>query len=128
MEHFCEPTTRRYRGNEQDDDDDGIFDEVQLAVPVENFLVYRWDWKDFQAFLIGGVTPKLLWITELAFLVVEDCNYAGVFGHHNYIAATFDATSGKRLVLFLVQTSPSDKTTAEVGVFGVHWRPAIVYN
>jgi hypothetical protein len=125
MEHFCEPTTRRYRGNEQDDDDDGTFDEVQLSVPVEDFLVYRWDWKELRTFLIGGVTPKLLWITGSAFLVVDE-HYMSSFDHQIYISANImQATSHEEHALFLVLMAPEDKITAEVGVF---WRAVATSN
>jgi hypothetical protein len=116
MEHFCEPTARRY---EDDDDDDEIFDEVQLAVPVEDFLVYRWDWKDLQAFLTdGGVTPKRLWLTENAFLIVEESGDTYCFYRNDYIAASMVAMDGLGLqVLMLVQLHQSNKSTAELGVF-----------
>jgi hypothetical protein len=58
MEQFFTPT-QRYRDKwELDRDDvDGPFEytEVELAVPVEDFLVYRWDWEDLRAFLTMGV-------------------------------------------------------------------------
>jgi hypothetical protein len=57
MEQLCKPT-RRYQDLLEQDDDDEIThhfecSEVQLDVPVEDFLVYDWDWKDLQTFLTG---------------------------------------------------------------------------
>jgi hypothetical protein len=117
IEQVC---TRRF----QDDDDDGAFDftEVQLAMPVEDFLVYRWEWEDLKAFLNGGIKPKLLWITENAFLAVEQ---SGDMDRQNYIAANMRATSGEELALILVQHRESDKSTAELGVF---WRALATSN
>jgi hypothetical protein len=83
MEQFCKPTTRRYQGISEASafrDDPFEYTEVKLDVPLEDFLVYRWDWKDLQAFLsTGGVTPKKLWITEHAFLAVEESGDMGRF-------------------------------------------------
>jgi hypothetical protein len=39
IEQVCTPT-RRFQGGMVDDDFDWL--EVQLAMPVEDFLVYRW--------------------------------------------------------------------------------------
>jgi hypothetical protein len=44
-------------------------DEVELAVPVEEFLIYRWDWEDLSKFAYGDALDKILWITEDMFLV-----------------------------------------------------------
>lgn len=73
-EQFFRPT-RRYQNifAREWDDDDGPFTfaytELELAVPVEDFLVYPWDWKDLYVFVTGGVMRKILWITKYAYLV-----------------------------------------------------------
>jgi hypothetical protein len=86
--------------------------EVQLAVSVEDFLVYNWDWKELRAFLTGGVTPKFLWITENAFLVVQeswhdfDFDFDKISG---YVHAIFHETSGQGQELALVHVHHEDK-------------------
>jgi hypothetical protein len=119
IEQVCLPT-RRFQG--VDDDDAFEFTEVQLAMPVEDFLVYRWEWEDLKVFLKGGVKSIMLWITEHAFLVVEE---SGDMQRQNYIAANMRATSGEELALILVQFRESDKSTAELGVF---WRALATSN
>jgi hypothetical protein len=47
---------------------------------VEDFLVNRWDWKDLRAFLTGGATLKILWITKNTFIVVEESGDEFEFG------------------------------------------------
>ena len=124
MEQICTPT-RRYQDTiypDWDDDDNGDFDyaEVQLDMSVEDFLVYRWDWKDLHAFLTGDVKPKLLWITENAFLAVNEDGETDASNYADYIAATIQESSDLSYpALILVVIHPSDDVTAELGVF---WR------
>jgi hypothetical protein len=109
----------RYPQNGNDDD----FEEVQLAVPVEDFLSYRWDWRELKAFLYEEVKPKLLWLTERAFLVVDE----DIFRFHgrNLLAAYIGATSGEEHVLILVQMSQSDAPIEGLNVF---WRAVATSN
>jgi hypothetical protein len=77
MEHFFLPfCLLRYQDilDEQSNSeyDPHEYTDIQLAVPMEDFLVYRWDWKDLRAFLTGGVTTNIFWITGDAFLVVRE--------------------------------------------------------
>jgi hypothetical protein len=133
MEQICTPT-RRYQDAFFDhdwDDDDGNFHytELQLAIPVEDFLVYHWDWTDLKAFLTRDAKTIMLWITEHAFLVVEEGGLdMGRFEDHRYIAADIRVFTswqeqeqvlilGHEHALILVQTSLSDKPTAELNVF-----------
>jgi hypothetical protein len=122
----CSPT-RRYQGmlGRDDDDDDFDWTEMQLAMPVEDFLVYRWEWEDLKAFLDGGVKSLMMWITEHAFLAVEESPDMDRFAHNDYIAANIRTTSGEELALILVQLRGSDKLTAELGVF---WRALATSN
>jgi hypothetical protein len=73
MEQLFTPT-RRYQDIWEEDNDGDPFEytEVALAVPVEDLLINRWDWRDLRAFLTGGATPKILWITDDVFLVDEE--------------------------------------------------------
>jgi hypothetical protein len=128
MEQFCSPS-RRY----QDilDVDDYDWTEVQLAVPVEDFLAYRWVWEDLQAFLTGDIKPKLLWITENAFLLVEESGDMYRFAGQSYMAANIEETAGmtypnaREHALTLVQIYQSDHLIAELGVF---WRAVATSN
>jgi hypothetical protein len=45
--------------------------EVQLAIPVEEFLIYRWTWADLRAFVTAGAMQKIVWITKNTFLSVD---------------------------------------------------------
>jgi hypothetical protein len=94
---------------------------------VEDFLVYRWDWRDLKAFLHQGPNNRLLWITECTFLVAEDWNDTGiyVFNDHDYFAADIRAAKGEALALLLVEPYQSDKFTAEPCVF---WRAMATSN
>jgi hypothetical protein len=70
MEDFFTPTRRlrdQSNGNE-------VFerDEVQLSVPLEDFMMQPWDWSDLLSFITGGQMRKIVWITEDAFLAIED--------------------------------------------------------
>jgi hypothetical protein len=124
MEQLCAPT-RRFREiwERGRDDDDDLFEytEVELAVPVEEFLNYCWDWKDLRSFLIGGATPKLLWITENSFLVIDD--HVNAFDLdddiHRCIAAEIQTPSGQaqEQTLILARLYDSDMSTGEVSVF-----------
>ncbi len=69
IEQVCTPT-RRFQVGMVDDDFDWL--EVQLAVLVDDFFVYRWLRDDWKSFLNGGVKGKMRCITESEFLVVEE--------------------------------------------------------
>jgi hypothetical protein len=129
MDQFFTPT-RRY----QDlfgvgmDDDLGPFEytEIELAVPVEEFLVCNLDWKYLWAFLTGaGVTKKILWITEDVFLVVDDDE--NDFHFHDdapgsFLKADFQGTSGQEQTLILACNDFS------IGVANVFWRAITTSN
>jgi hypothetical protein len=123
MEQLCKPTQRYQDLLEQDDDEitrTSHFEctEVQLDVSVEDFLVYDWDWKDLQAFLsTRGVTPKMLWITEHAFLVVESGDTRYHKENHDYIAANIQTMNGQEHVLILMQLLGSDTPIPGLNVF-----------
>jgi hypothetical protein len=133
MEHLFTPTRRYQDLFEQDrDDDDGPFEytEVELAVSVEDFLIYHWDWADLLAFVTGGIMRKILWITRSTFLVVEDARNLFDFNEDTlncYVDAEIQATSGQEQTLTLANVSHLDipVSTGEVGVF---WRAIMTSN
>jgi hypothetical protein len=112
------------------------FTEVDLIVPVEEFLVYRWDWKDLQAFVTGDFLYKIVWITDVAFIAVEDNKNdvdfrdAALGGR---ISADIQATSGQEQKLTLaymasegtVEDKEIPESTREVSVF---WRAIMTSN
>jgi hypothetical protein len=114
MEKFFTPARRYQDIWEEDirdnDDDPFAYTEVALAVPVEDFLVNRWDWKDLRAFLTGGLTPKILWLTKNTFLVVEESWDEFEFGDdipHSRIDAYFQETSGRKQTLTVACIAPA---------------------
>jgi hypothetical protein len=122
MEKFFTPT-RRYRNlwKESDDADPFEYTEVELAVPVEEFLSYRWDWKDLCAFVSSDGLRKFLWITdtENAFLVVDE-ERGVVFRDQSpkvRMAAVFQETSGQERTLMLMQDADSKHPTGAINVF-----------
>lgn len=70
--HFFTPT-RNIQDLWEEDDDNAPFEhaEVKLAVPVETFLNYSWDWADLCAFASGEAKPKIIWITDDEVLTVD---------------------------------------------------------
>jgi hypothetical protein len=84
MEKFFTPTRRLQDLWEREfDADDFEYTEVELAVPVEDFLSYHWDWNALYAFASGDVVDKIIWIANDMFLVV------GEFSNHFYEADFF---------------------------------------
>jgi hypothetical protein len=123
MEHFFTPT-RRYqdRWGEDGDDGDGPFEytEVELAVPMEDFLIYSWRWEDLLAFVTGGVMRTILWITDNAFLVVEDDGNRFNLNEdtfERFIVAAMQAMSGQEQTLTLAHDYDEALSTREVSVF-----------
>jgi hypothetical protein len=79
MERFFTPI-RRYQDVWDGDGYDGPFEytEVELAISVEEFLSYSWDWKDLCAFAWCDDLPKIIWITPYEFLDVRK-NITNIF-------------------------------------------------
>jgi hypothetical protein len=131
MEHFFRPI-RRYQDiwEEERDDDDGILEytELELAVSPEDFLIYSWHWEDLLAFVAGGVMRKILWITENAYLVVEDDENPFVFTEGSFGCfgvAEIQAMSNQQQTLTLAPLYDNDFSTGEMGVF---WRAVATSN
>jgi hypothetical protein len=68
MEHFFTPARRRqdwWESHPQrhlhENAPPREYNEVQLAVPLEEFLSYRWDWKDLCAFALCDSVHKTIW-------------------------------------------------------------------
>jgi hypothetical protein len=129
MDRFFTPS-RRYQDILDRIGHDGPFEytEVQLAVPVEEFLEDFLNWEGLWAFLTGTVRMQtILWISEDAFLVVveEDEN---VFHFHDdapgcFLEAHFEGSSGQEQRLIL---ACDDMVSA--GEADVFWRAIITSN
>jgi hypothetical protein len=100
--------------------------EVQLAVSVEDFLICNWDWKDLRAVLTDDVTPKVLWITEHAFIKVNGQGHFHVT-LNECVTASFQEASGLEQSLFLVHPDRTNATIS-LGVAGVFWRAITTSN
>jgi hypothetical protein len=127
MEQFFTPTRRLGEMGRDNDDDLSEYAEVQLAVPVEEFLLNHWDWEDMCTFGSGDVIDKVLWIGDM-FLVVG----ALPIIFHDYacdsvLQAYFVATSGQRQTLTLKKPAWGDipAFTREASVF---WRAIMASN
>jgi hypothetical protein len=124
MEHFFSPIVR-YQNRWQEDNDAAAtpweYNEVELSVPVEEFLGYQWGWKDLCAFITGDVLRKILWITEDAFLTIEESGKAFQFDYDSLsdrMAATIQGvTSGKEQILILAHLEHPVVSTGGVNVF-----------
>jgi hypothetical protein len=124
MEHFFTPIRRHQDGF------DGPFGytEVELALSVEEFLSYSWDWKDLCAFVSSGDLPKIIWITQHAYLGVKE-------NHSDFaltddrprvtLAAKLQAPSGQENFLWLCQDSHPAHPTEACNVF---WRAITTSN
>jgi hypothetical protein len=131
MERFFSPTSRlrdrwerylEYTLDDLDDPDpDDLFEhaEVELAIPLVEFLATRWDWEDLCAFASGDI----LWITNdttfiavgtnLSKKVTDDADFVYV------LRATFTATNGQvhTLTLFNDWDLP-----VSIGACTLFWR------
>jgi hypothetical protein len=128
MEQFF-PSTRRYQDRfeaERDDDDGPVgYTEVELAVPVKDFLSCRWDWEDLRAFLAEGATPNILWITHKTFLIIAESVNAFDLDYESLlvcIAAKIQATSGQEQTLLFGHLDDYPVTSVFTRASKVFWR------
>jgi hypothetical protein len=136
MEQFFTPIRRleleRQVVGENDIADGRLeYAEVQLrsTITVVDFLVYRWDWEDLCAFVGDGdeSLPKIIWITENAYLELGDvCGYHVDDDYASRLHARFTATSGReqQLTLFL-KCGEAPVSSEECSVF---WRAITTSN
>jgi hypothetical protein len=127
MEKFFSPTRQlreiwedatQYR----DMDDPFEHYEVQLLVPVEEFLIIRWDWEDLCAFANRDVLDKILWIIEdTTFIAVSNLskNVTDDAAFMYVVSANFTVASGQVHTLTLFNESDSAVSTGACSVF---WR------
>jgi ribosome-binding factor A len=130
MEHFFTPT-RRLR-DQSDGNEPFEYEEVQLSVPVEDFLMQWWDWSVLLAFVTGGEIPKIVWITEGTFLAVEGGSYSfdlgnDFFGYSAMLIAHFAPPSREIKSLFLA-THPLSASPLSAGLSSIFWRAVTTSN
>jgi hypothetical protein len=102
------------------------FNEVELAIPVEAFLSYSWDWKDLRAFGSSDAVHKSIWITKDAFIAIIDVPTN--FHHHPFsdrMIATIQGTSGQEQLLILAHIDHPGISLEEADVF---WRAITTSN
>jgi hypothetical protein len=107
------------------------FNEVELAVPVEEFLSYGWDWKDLCAFMLCDAVRKTIWITENAFISIKDIRedtrpaYLVFVDVGDRMLATMQGTSGQKQLLMLAHVDHPGISLEEASVF---WRAITTSN
>ncbi len=110
LEQFFTPTRRlQDKWEENDDTDPFEYAELALALPLEEFLNYRWGWEDLWAFASADVLCKVLWITDITFILVgntPDHIYSGDFPYKYLSVASSRIASGKVQTLALYLTTP----------------------
>jgi hypothetical protein len=131
MEQFFTPTRRYQDLFELDKNDDGgpsEYTEVELAVPLEDFLSYPWDWEDLRAFVTGDVGRKIMWISKDALLDIEERGNVSYFDYDSLsdrITAKIQTASGQEQELVLIHLDHPEISTGEAGVF---WRAVATSN
>jgi hypothetical protein len=136
MEHMFLPTRRLQDRWEEVADlyyDVELFEnytEVQLVVPVEVFLDYRWDWADLWAFASGDdAERKIMWITDEEFLTFGDnsdiTNSVESFVYDSLLLAASTIPSGHIQTLQLFGGEDSDFSE---GGYEVFWRAVATSN
>jgi hypothetical protein len=124
MEKFFEPIRRlqkRWRG-----DDPFDYAEVQLTIPVEDFLFYRWDWEDLCEFAsgAGSVLRKIIWIEDntcFAFGDLDDLPES----FHNYTRCPLFARTMATSCCYwepMLTIFQNDDSALSTGACSVFWR------
>jgi hypothetical protein len=119
MEQSFSPT-RRLQDLWEEYNEVGTFDyaEVHLAVPVEEFLNYRWDWEDLLDFAYGDVLDKVIWITDDTFLVIGHAS-DNTNGYDNPYESLLHASSSQEQTLECLKAIDADVSIGACSVFGV---------
>jgi hypothetical protein len=128
MEKFFSPT-RQLRDiwedaiEYRDMNDPFVQTEVQLAVPVEEFLNTHWDWEDLSAFARRDVIDRIVWIIEdTTFIAVGNNISKNVTDDADFLyvlRANFTATNGQVHTLTLFNDRESAVSSGAISVF---WR------
>jgi hypothetical protein len=130
MEQFFTPARRhqdRWESlSEPDNAPPQEYNEVELAVPVEEFLSYGWDWKDLCAFGSCDAVSKTIWITKDAFIAIIDLptNFY-LDACSDRMMATIQETSGQEQLLILAHVDHPGISLEEASVF---WRAITTSN
>jgi hypothetical protein len=132
MEQFFTPTHPLRYQNLFDDDGPFVYSKVELAVPMEDFLVHHWDWETLCAFVSGDILRKIMWITKDAFLLVEESDNVFRLDYDSLricVAAKIEATSGQEQELMLATiTGKGIPKPVPTGACNVFWRAITISN
>jgi hypothetical protein len=131
MDQIFNPTRRLRDLWEEASDDPFEYAEVQLAAPVDEFLICRWDWADFRLFVMGGAKRKIMWLTAVIFLTVDDdLDLEDVdIGYDAQVTVYFTATSGEKQKLHLwAPTNSECDEYLPCAVCSVLWRAMMTSN
>jgi hypothetical protein len=122
----------RWENNDGNDVDDPFdYAEFQLTVPVEEFLIYRWDLEDLFAFVYcdGDALRTILWITKDSFLAFDnDFQMIEDFQDYGYalmLHAYSTTTSGQEQMLTIFQDADSALSS---GAYSVFWHAIMTSN
>jgi hypothetical protein len=129
MEQFFTPARRhqeQWESLPQPENAPREYNEVELSVPVEEFLNYGWDWKDLCAFMSCDAVRKTIWITKDAFIAIRDVPTN--FSHDPFsdrMIAMIKGTSGQEQLLILAHVDHPGISLEEASVF---WRAITTSN
>jgi hypothetical protein len=129
MEHFFSPA-QRHEDQLPNTDEPFEYEVVELAVPVEEFLNHRWDWKDLRAFLVDGEMLTIAWITEDSFIWVRDEHseaFCPLEISEKNLSAKFTAASGAEETLFLVKR-PRNSASVLAEASSIFWHAVTTSN
>jgi hypothetical protein len=134
MEEFFTPTRRHQEYWAALDGDNPPlepreFNEVELSIPVEEFLSYRWDWKELFAFVSCDAVRKDIWITKDAFLCIEEMPIPNMHfdagSLDDRMIAMIQEVGGQEQLLILVHLNHPEISLGETDVF---WRAITTSN
>jgi hypothetical protein len=138
MEKFFSPA-RRLEEQVPNTDERFECEVAKLAVPMEEFLNQRWDWKGLRAFLMDGEILTMAWITEDSFLWVRDEHseaFCPLETLEKDLSAKFTATSGAEETLFLAKRlhnsvfveRPHISASLSAGASSIFWHAVTTSN
>jgi hypothetical protein len=134
MDQFFTPTQCLHRWS--DGNVPFEYEEVQLSVPMEDFMMQCWDWSELLTFVTNGEIPKIVWITEGTFLAVEDYSNSydldvDSFGYSVMLAAEFTPTNtptSHESKSLLLATRTRSASPLSDGLSSIFWRAVTTSN
>jgi hypothetical protein len=124
LEQFFMPIRRLHGDGGDGNPNHFTYTEVQLVVPVEEFLNSNWGGEDFFALASGDAMEKILWLTDDTLAaVVHDApgDFDGYPHYDNLLLASSTAASGQVQTLTLTRLQETDADVS-AGACSVFWR------